>query len=218
MPLDTVLCRTDNCRTIPTDGYANRGLCAVCEAAGREALKALPQAHRDLLPLVGEKPATGIGATGGKFGPSVPINLAVDALVREIRYAVEQWEVILRDRARLGKPLKTVPDGCKLLAAWWAAFLATPPWAVATYPDWRITTMDGPDAIVWLTSLHRRAVATIGQTVMVMEIPGICPACRHPSLRHRDSDDIMWCDNCRTHWPWDEYAIHVDLLTGTIAV
>ena len=65
MPLDIVLCHAVTCRTTPTPGYADRGLCAGCEAATRDALHQLPQNHRDLMRMIGEKPTAGIGATGG---------------------------------------------------------------------------------------------------------------------------------------------------------
>lgn len=217
-PVDTVSCRSPLCRTPPAAGYADRGLCALCEARGQVALDELPALHTSLRTLVREQPTRPAGP-GGTFGPRVPLNLAADTLADEIGYAVAMWEEIVRDRARLPPPRGTeVGRGCRLLAAWWPVLIAagpTPVHAYAPEPAARpLVDADGPDGIVWLTWLHRRAVAATGTTALVSEVPGICPACGAPSLRHRDAADTVWCDRCRVVYPWHEYHLHVQLLTG----
>jgi hypothetical protein len=210
-------CRTPTCRSIPAPGYADRGLCGPCEHVGLDAIHSLADDHERLGPLMWEKPAAGVAATGGAFGPSDPVNVAVVDLVAEIEYTVALWEEITRDRARLS-PVPgrrwQISRACTVLGNHYSALLATPPWPVVDYTR-TITTMDGPDAVVWLTRLHHRATARIGDTALTIELPGLCPApdCGWPSLRHHDSADTMWCEHCRRRWPWNEYAAYVDLVT-----
>jgi len=217
-PPTTVVCRSPVCRTPPTDGYADRGLCALCETRGQIAVDELPTVHTQLLALVREQPSRPAGR-GGTFGPRVPLNLYVDTLADQIRYGVGMWEEIVRDRARLPPPRGSeVGRGCRLLATWWSVLIATPPTPVYAYTpepaDRPLVDADGPDAIIWLTWLYRHAVATVGTTALITEVPGLCAACGAPSLRHRDGGATVWCDRCRTVWPWDEYHLHVQLLTG----
>jgi hypothetical protein len=201
-------CRTPGCRTLAQPGYADRGLCDPCEQRGIEALQALPADHLELLPLVWEKQSGGLGPSGPNgFEPSEPVNLATDALVREIEYAVRQWHEIVRDRAGLpvAERVYGITDCCRQLEAFYSALIAVPEWSVCSYPDRGVTTMDGPGAVVWMSKLHRRARIRIGIVELVMELPGKCQECGWPSLRHRDTRDTVWCDHCRESWTWDDY-------------
>jgi hypothetical protein len=215
-------CRNPYCRVPPTPGYADRGLCDACERRGRDALGDLPHEYARLLPLVREKPRGGLSTFGGKPGPSEPLNLHAEALCREIEYVIGQWEEIIRDRVRIS-PAATldVRKACRTLGGFWPALIACPPVAV-TYPDpdRTIGDQDGPAAIVAITALYRRAVAAVGQTPGIIELAGICPGedCGRPALRHLDGDDgepgrgAVWCDYCRRHWTWDDYARYVELV------
>lgn len=216
---DIELCRTDTCRTTPAPGYADRGLCDMCERRGMTALTELPRLWFDLGPLVREKPATGIGTTGGTFGPSVPLNLHADALVRDIGHVTALWAEIVRDRRGMSPHIGTVRDRCLTLRTHWSVLISVRDWPVANQHDHTFGavdayTLDGVDGIIDLTRLHARAVATVGQTAQMIDLPGICNVCQHPSLRHRDGDDTMTCGWCHTVKPWVEYAIHVDILTA----
>lgn len=209
------ICRTTNCRTVPEPGYADRGPCVRHEQDARTAIDALPDDHTNLLPLVWDKTKRGNAPTG-VFGPHDECDWNIDALAGEIAYAAVQWGEIVADRARLSTP-GDVRAACQVLGAHFLALIATPECTVVGY-DRTIGYLDGLDAAIWLTSLHRRAVAYIGVTTRTRRLPGVCPACNSPTLDHNDGADLVRCARCRKVWTWKEYDLHVELTTwGSVA-
>jgi hypothetical protein len=99
----------------------------------------------------------------------------------------------------------------RTLSAHFSALVALGPTDYIDYGR-RPATADGPDAVVALTTLHRRAVAAVGLRERTTDLPGTCHLCNWPSLKHRDGGNDVWCDHCRAVWPWDEYQDRVALL------
>lgn len=220
-------CRTPGCRTRPTPGYADRGLCSYHETGGREALTALPAQWVALQPLIYDKPVRGLSDTAGRapFGPTEPVHLPTDALARLIVYTLTLWEVPVRERARLadlpdpGTPAAAVARAALTLTVHYAVLVATPPLPVYPTPDApEAVEQDGPDAVVTLTVLSRRAAARIGQDAYTVALPYACHLCGWPQLRHRVGADVVACPGCRTTWPWDTYqAVREAHLFGALS-
>jgi hypothetical protein len=203
------VCRNPTCRTTKRPGYADRGLCPPHEAAGLDAIGALPGNAVDLSPLIWEKLRIGgLAAVGAPFGPTEPMNLTVDALVLEIWYALEQWAEIVGDRVGLADADFYAAGR---LVAHYTALMCVPPWPVARY-DRRITDMDGLDAILWMTDLHRRAVWHVGNRGQTKNVPGACVGCGHERLQHRNGADTVWCAHCRAVMTWDAYVDAIELV------
>lgn len=207
-------CRYPNCRTTPAPGYADRGICGLHEQRGQAAIAALPVLTSRLGPLILEKPAPPVGATGGVFESSVPLNVHVEALVREIGWVTATWTEIVRDRQGRSDRIGTIADRCKTLVNHWTVFVAVRDWPIVGYHDRQPTNTDGVDGIVDLSRLHDRAEHAIGHTKLIRSVPGICPRCGRPDLRHRDTEDTLWCGHCRNVMTWNTYALHTDLLAG----
>lgn len=212
----TPICRHPTCRTTITPGYADRGLCAAHERRALTAIGDIPDLYPQLLPLIREKAATGIGTTGGKFGPSVPLNVGVDALVRNIGWTTATWAEIVRDRRGLSDRIGTIKDRCHTLTAHWNVLMAIRDWPIVTYEGRTVTTVDGADGIIDLIRLHDHADRLIGQTAQIINIPGICSTCGHPDLRHRDGEETLWCGHCWTVTAWNTYGLYVDILAGDV--
>lgn len=200
------VCRFTNCRTVPEAGYADRGLCPFHEQTGLDALTALPDAYAAVRAAVWDKPTAlrhDTGRINSVFGPSDPGQWDMDALAGEIDWVTDLWAEIVRERAQLADASGVVA-ACETLGAHYAALVAIPPTDVAGY-DRQIVTLDGPDAIVWLTRLYRRARAAAGDLERTYVVAGTCHLCGAEDLRHRDSRDAVWCGQCRARWTWDQY-------------
>lgn len=206
-------CRATICRTPSEPGYADRGLCLFHEKAGEEAISRLVEDWSGLQPLIWDK------AKGGNdeiiasvFGPTMPIDLAADALAREIVYVAVVWEIAIRERARLSDApnqsgMGTIDDlqrACKLLLAHYSALIALGPTTYLDY-DRKIAEADGIDATLHLTDLHRRAHGRVGIRLAVTSVPGGCGECGRETLRHRNAASVVFCGTCKTEWSWDVY-------------
>ncbi len=214
------LCRTPACRTPHTPGYADRGLCPYHETAGLDAVEALHDDWTRLQPLIFDKADLGMSGAGpAPFGPTLPIDLGVDALAREIVYVAVLWEIAVRDRAGLSD--STGQDGmaggrelaaaARTLAAHYSVLLALGPTDHETY-DRREATCDGVDAVIALTALHRRARARIGVDSKTYTVGGDCPVCGRAALRHRDGGEDVYCEHCDHVEAWGDYQDRVGLL------
>lgn len=210
-----LMCRTPNCRTRPVAGYADRGLCGYCETAGRDAVTALAGDWAGLQPLIWDHPARGLHENPGghhKPGPTVPLHLPTEQLASDILYAALLWEQPVREVARLsdqppaGRPAADVARACLILTVHYPALLALLPVDYYPAPDAPTPLAgDGPDAVVMLTALHRRAQARIGLTKAAEALPSPCHVCGWPQLRHQIGADTVSCPNCRNVWAWDLY-------------
>lgn len=212
-------CRAPGCRTRPEPDYAPRGLCQWCEDRGLEAINGLPYDWDDLQPLVWDKPAGGLGVTGGKFGPSEPVNYNAAALAGEIAYTAVLWEIVVRERARLSEvAMRSWPDGndlnraVRVLAAHYTALLSIRDRHDYDGYDGRPASADGVDVVVALTALHRRARSMVGITDRQTSVPGMCSVCHTETLRHRDGADNVFCAGCGATWTWDEHQDAVGLI------
>lgn len=211
------LCRAVDCRTTPTDDYAGRGLCEVCERRARNIVAGLPATFRQLLPLIRERRARGLTGVPvrGKPGPQILIDVDVEALAGEIKYVAVMWAETIRHRAGLSDhPRETVESASAILGAWWTAFISAPADGLTLY-DRTIIDQDGIDGVNTLAHLARRAHYVIGQNPGLILLPGLCPGekCGRPDLRHIDGNVTVWCGTCHRVWHWNEYASHVELVT-----
>lgn len=209
---DAERCRTPACRTRPEPGYAPRGLCGWCEARGVDAVNLAYRDWLDLQPLIWDKLAGGIGATGGEFGPTEPINLAADTLAREIAYTAVLWEIPVREAADLSDAPNQhdQPGGgdtaraSTILTAHYPVLINLRRHDHVAY-DRRPTTADGVDAIIAMTRLHQQARSMLAITDKQTTVPGMCSVCNTETLRHKDGSNDVFCVTCKATWTWDEH-------------
>jgi hypothetical protein len=209
------LCRIGGCRTTPEPGYADRGLCTFHEAEGLDAIATLYGDWCALQPLIWDKLSRPAANDTGPspFGPSLPLDEGADALAREIAYTAVVWEIAVRDRAQLSdaphqQAMATGADllrATNILHAHYSVLVALGPVDYVDYQRNPNARADGPDAVVALMGLHRRASAWIGIVERVETLPGECPQCHWPTVRHRTGGEDVHCSHCRAVWTWDEY-------------
>ena len=213
---------------------AGRGLCWPCERHGRWAIEQLPLDWRDLSDRLA--PGSGGGVvSGSRTEAPIPVNLGVDALMREIAYALTAWEIRVRDVAHLSdapargvRDQVAVPRAAAILAAHFPVLLALPFEGYMPYDSTAPVDEDGPGAVVELTSLHHRARTMLGLTVRRerRELP--CPlipcerhgvercteaacvdhisGCGQYTLVQELGGDTVTCDWCGYTLSLDEYA------------
>jgi hypothetical protein len=213
------LCRTLGCRTPKEPGYADRELCQPHEVAGLEAIGRLPRDWSDLEPLIWDKGAArhDTGRIDSVFGPTEPIDIGADALARELVYTACVWEIAVRAQASLwDAPNQHAMGGYQDLARASRTLVAHYPVLLSIDRhehmgyDRKPAVMDGVDAVISLTSLHRRAHNKVGFTRMTHEVPGGCGNCGRETLRHKDPDgreqDDVFCALCHWTCSWDVYV------------
>jgi hypothetical protein len=104
-----------------------RTFCHVCEGAIGQHLDELPELYDRVHGEIGNKTrGHGPKVTVSKSAP-VPINLGVDALLREITYVLDSWELRVRSAARLSPgPSRSVTQSVKVLSGHLATLLSLP--------------------------------------------------------------------------------------------
>lgn len=243
---DLDVCRTapNHCKTAfdyngaryPGDA-ASRGLCWPCERHGRWAIEQLPRDWWDLSDRLSPGSSGGGSVAGSRTEAPIPVNLGVDALMREIAYSLTAWEIRVRDVASLSDvPARGVRDrvavsrAAAILTGHFPVLLALPPEARMPYDSTEPSDEDGPGAVVELTSLHHRARTMLGLTVRRerRELPcPLIPCERHGAQRCTDKacaetvsgcgqftlaqelgGDTVTCDWCGYTMTLDEYAAY----------
>ena len=209
-------------KTAPGDGGARivvpaqtyRVYCDADRTRIQDVLNDMPARYAELRARIGDKGrADGPRVSGGAKTPPVPINLGVDALIRQIEEIVLSWDERIRTIARLTDltaPTRTaaVPTTCEALAAHVDALLGldnedmarTMDLARAEHlPDdangwvhpageWiqYNTALSGEDAGREVLNLHHRALKVLGQTPLHHDLITPCWACGERALHRHD--------------------------------
>lgn len=200
-----------------------------CLRVAEFATRALPADWVDLEQLL-PKPL-GVWSDGqpvGKAGPPLPLNLGAEAMQRAIWWVLTTWEDVARDMDRLSDaPRVGVREGpavaraALLLAPRLGALSDMPAQTLQDYPlaeddqaqqlgASTYTDRPGWQGVLDLVTLHRRAMAMLGQTAPVRRLPGTCEGCgwdelRQDQPRFRGDEQPVFCRNCALTMTYDDY-------------
>jgi hypothetical protein len=164
-------CATRDHKGVPGPADS-RGLCWPDETHGRYAIAQLPDDYAALAGILGKdiSPAGG-GSVTSTPGPRLPLRENVDALMRQIRWTLETWEVAVRERARLSdvpehgvRDFVVVGRAAEILTEHYPVLLAYGATDILDYETAAAVDADGPGAVVELTRLHHQARSLLGLT------------------------------------------------------
>ena len=227
-----------------TPAYGPRAFCDTDHRRIGDAIARLPETYAELRLLL---PATGQQeerVTGSREAP-VPVNLDVQAFMRQIVWVTCSWE----DQVRAAVRLSDLPDGrrrdgvalaeaCRTLAAHLTALLALPSetkvrfvppgkvedlqpgaWWTDTAGDaWAYSDLDGTAAGLEFLALHGRARGMLGLTRQrrrITEVP--CDGCRGKGLVQSEAKAGGWEPVVRcTLCPYSYAGTQYDLLMGRV--
>ena len=195
-------------------GQTYRTFCDPDRDRIQAALDDLPARYTDLGDRIGDKGhADGPRVSGGGRTAPIPINLAVDALTRQVEEIVLSWDERVRVVARLTDltaPTRAaaVTAACRMLAAHVDALLALPGDDMTRTMDlsraehlpndaigwvhpaggWveYYTTLSGADAGVEILNLHHRAMKLLGHAPQHHDLITACWQCGERALRRHD--------------------------------
>ena len=196
-----------------------RSFCDTDEQRIRDAIARLPETYAELrllLPVTGQQEER---VTGSREAP-IPVNLDVDAFMRQVVHVACSWE----DQVRAAVRLSDLPDGrrrdgvalaqaCRTLAAHLTPLLALPAetktryvppskrddlepgswWTDTAGDTWTHTDMDGTAAGLEFLQLHGRARGILGLTRQrrrITEVP--CDGCRGKTLVQSEAKAGGW--------------------------
>lgn len=215
-------------------GDADRhALCDPCLHAAAFAVQALPRdwyALEQLLPP-GARAWDGVRAHDGH---PAPLNLAAEALQRDIWWITTAWEDVARDLHHLSPSLRgregpAVLRACTILGVRLGALsdvdpvpmhdypYADPDQATTLYAGHTFATIPGAQGVLDLIRLHQRSAAMLGLTSPVRHLPGVCPGCGGEDLRQnqprfRGDEQFVYCASCDCVRSYDEYARNTGLM------
>lgn len=200
-------------------------LCRSCLVAAERDIWALKLDYRDLEQWL-PRPLAGTGQrVGGTADPGTPLRLPVDALQRDIAWALAVWEPVVRELGRL------TPERCAGVRPGWAVstavnviaprvvVLANAP-LTCGYADGLaggLVERDGVYAVASLRELHRRARSMLGLSRLVVRLPGDCSGCGASALERENGSGSVTCANCARRWTDDDYRRYVGLLLVEMA-
>ena len=228
-------------------GHPQLGPRSFCDTDHRrigEAITRLPETYAELrllLPVTGQQEER---VTGSREAP-IPVNLDVDAFMRQVVHVACSWE----DQVRAAVRLADLPDGrrrdgvalaqaCRTLAAHLTPLLALPAetktryvppskrddlppgswWADTAGDTWTHTDMDGTAAGLEFLQLHGRARGILGLTRQrrrITEVP--CDGCRGKTLVQSEAKAGGWEPLVRcTACPMSYGGANYDLLLGRV--
>lgn len=198
---------------VPAQTY--RVFCEADTDRIRRCLDELPDHYQELDAHIGDKKrADGPRVSGGGMTPPVPLNLGVEAFLRQVEEIVLSWDERVRITARLtdlAAPTRAagVTVACLLLSGHLEALLglAAEPMArtmdlgraehlpddstgwVFPYAGWLVENRDrdGSDAGREILNLHHRALKLLGQTPQHHDLDTACWECgERQTLRRHD--------------------------------
>lgn len=191
-------------------------ICSACDSRSRSELNLLRYDYVDLSQLI---PKAGGHNDVRIYRPrpesSPPITLAAWIMRTEIAYVVANTRAVLQRflGARPG-PAWPTREGWRLDND--TTFLGNHVGDIARIPAteliWSTEAVDptyrtGPDMLLVLGDLHRRARKLCGLDPRTIAVPGNCPGCNIPALRRRDDDpSALWCNHCRKRLTSVDYS------------
>jgi len=230
-------------KTLRFGAWTPRAFCDACRDQVEHALRGLPALHDRVRDEIGETgKAAGPKVAISKSAP-VPINLAVDELLRDMAVVVVSWHERVAAVARLDDPDGDVARACTVLAAHVDVLLALPAEPMmramtlrdaaglppgtaglvhvsAGYVD-AIPLLGGANAGLEVLALHRRARRLLGETrIPARHLHGVLCRCGHKQLYETLDGHGQWdgahCRHCRTDWTLDEYRDLVGEAAGRL--
>lgn len=199
-------------------------LCDGCLGRAAADIAALP---RDHAALAAELAPAGRGnaphVSGGDPEAPIPLALPVDALQRDIAWALAVWEAPVREAA--GLPCPPVPS-------WWAGRAVAaavrviaprvrllaglgPTWGYADGLDAGPVERDGVAGISALSALHVAAERAVGATLATRMVQGLCQGCGAPALLRVDGSDSVACRVCERSQTLGQYEQYIGLILGS---
>lgn len=146
-----------------------------------------------------------------------PLVAYVSHLRDEIRWQLGTWEVPVRvwlgaplPARRAVRPQWVVETAAGFLAANMKTFAEVP---LISGPfdggDKATVARNGRQGMVSLSRLHDRVRRVVGQSDLVIHLPGDCPVCHAWALRREAGTDDVWCVMCQRTWPYASYQAWV---------
>jgi hypothetical protein len=198
-----------------------RNLCSRCEREASRDVQLLPFDYVDLSQFLPRRPVRPDTKTARPVPQSTPpIDLHIERLRSDIAWALQVWELPVREAAELAPAIhEAVREGHLVqkaveIIAPRVDLLAGLP-AVAGYArglDAGPVEVTGLEGLDQLRALHRRARRMLGVGRLVMSLPGDCSECGAWALRRRDGTDTVYCAQCRCRWSYTEYTRYVGLM------
>jgi hypothetical protein len=208
----TVLASSGGRDVVPAQTY--RVYCDADRTRIQDVLNDLPARYRELRARIGDKGrADGPRVSGGGKTPPVPINLGVDALLRQIEEIVLSWDERVRAVARLTdltapSRAAAVPTACTMLGSHVDALLGLEAEAMARTMDLARAEYLPEDASGWVhpsaewilyntdlggeqagresLNLHHRCLKVLGRTPLHHDLIVPCWLCGERALRRHD--------------------------------
>lgn len=197
---------------VPAQTY--RTFCDPCRDRIRDVLNDLPARYNELRDRIGDKGRTdGPRVSGGGRTPPVPINLGVDALLRQVEEIILSWDEHVRIIARLADlaaPTRghAVTTACQMLTEHVDTLVGVEGVDMArtmdlarheylpddatgwVHPDagWieYNATLNGGEAGREVLNLHHRSLKVLGRTPLHHDLITPCWVCGERALRRHD--------------------------------
>lgn len=209
-------------KTVPGEGGARvvvpaqtyRTFCDPDRDRIRDCLEELPGRYAELRDRIGDRrPVEGPRVSGGGRSKPLPINLGIDALLRQIEEITLSWDEHIRIIARradltAATHSEAVAEACRSLAAHIDAFLSFEPTDMSRTMDlarhehlpddatgwvhpsgeWiqYNTTLGPADAGTEVFNLHHRSLKMLGRTPLHHDLIIKCWECDERKLRRHD--------------------------------
>ncbi|MFI6228612.1 hypothetical protein ACIBCR_15025 [Micromonospora echinospora] len=218
-------CRYYN-RTAGTPAPAGRTpLCDGCLDAASRDIPRLLYDYIDLEQLQAPTLSQALNMQpAGKSAPPMPLKGEPEALQAEIAYTLTMWEEIIRDVCQLS-PMPDVRRGgpnvqraLGILTPRLDVLANQPPTTVyPNGPEGAPQDIAGWEAVHQMQRLHHRARGMLGRTHRTTHLPGTCSTCGLDQLhrddpRHPEDPCDVYCQECGTTWPHDDYQTYVTQL------
>lgn len=205
----------DTCRWWDRDARApawtEGQLCHGCMIATRRDTRALVRDYADLAQLLPRKGAAGERISGSRE-TQTPLTLDVEAQQRAIHDLVTGWARILRQVEHLApapargvRPGWAVQHSVETIDRFWGRLAGLPAMVVTPAgPDGPLE-QTGAQAILAMSAMHRWAMAALGLTRLIYELPGECPECHKELFRRENGTETVYCAGCPASMTWDAY-------------
>lgn len=214
-------------RAAQAAGLAYGGpLCADCELDAAREVAGLGRDHDDLGALIARRDVACDVRVTTSGEPAVPLDLAVDALMRDIAWSLALWEDPVREAAGLTpaptypcRPAWTVGRALRVLTPRVSLLAALPAmWCYADGVDQACVERSGFDGLCALRRLHSRAFTVLGLSSPLVRLPGACPRCGTEALTRESAAEAVnriharvLCAHCGMKIEADAYADYVEM-------
>lgn len=197
----------------PDRSFLPNSLCDWCIRGVTAATEKLWSDHRALRRLIGEPAGCAGGEVRSSGAPTscVPVNVHVDALMREIESATSRCAEAILDTLDSDPPTSdALVVSLQIVEPNIAVLLTVPPHDAMKWnragDDWEGIVTDGVQLALGLVDLHRRARAVIGVDEARDRMPVPCPRCESHQLGRTHGDVHITCLACGSRWTEDEYT------------